>query len=315
MKVPEATFGQIEMGGIKTADSDVSVPDEEMALENFTEETELELPELPGIEMIRRIQRKKAINGAIVSMLIWGVINIGIWFFFGAEDREFLSKLSTTDGGLNYLMYGNLALGIGLIAFGLLGGALRNRAAVLFDGFSLISIGIWNSTNTFVAMSVLGNYGYTIQHSMFDTAWIILGICQIGWGFKQLLRLEDLGRIGNEDCDKDEISAAEKDLFTILNAPADPGEGRIKFTERKSSWLPFSSDTIKHYTVWLRETDALCVEGGASEVFTLERVRIDAGGEIANPVVMTREGGAGTFSMALDEESLEVVNNWMRTAV
>ena len=81
----------------------------------------------------------------------------------GAESREFLGELSDPSGGIYFLLYGGLVLGIAMLSFAALGVLTRFSGTILLDGVSLIAVGLWNLTTDFIAMWALRPYGYTVE--------------------------------------------------------------------------------------------------------------------------------------------------------
>lgn len=136
---------------------------------------------------------QKSVNSAISILLIWGIINIIAWFFWGADDRsKLLSRFSDIKPLLWILIYGGLLIGISQVLFGGIGLIFRHPFFVLINGYFLLLIGSMNAAGEFLAIPALKEYGYILSMSdvikNLNYMWVGVGVMQIFWG---------LGSLGN----------------------------------------------------------------------------------------------------------------------
>ena len=175
---------------------------------------------------IKAIAKDGAVKGAIGSLLAWGGINLGAWFLLGTENRNFLSSLPNPSDEINILIYGVAVIGAAMLLFAALGALTRASFTIVLDGLSLIGVGGWNIAYDFFANEVLRPYGYKIETP--GTMWIILGVCQLVWGFRQFGHFKKIASWSDSKCDPIEFGQTKQSLSSLSKEAEDLEQGRIK---------------------------------------------------------------------------------------
>ncbi len=223
---------------------------------------------LPRIEAVAREAASKSAAG---SLALWGVINTGAWLFLGRENRAFLSTLTDTPtGGMWYLLYGSLAFGVAMLVCAAFGYATRNPATILLNGFALMTIGISNTVNDFVANQVMRPYGYQVERV--QVLWIVLGLSQIVWGWRQFSTYARTRDWSPADMSPDDMVEMRNRLRAFCGLQPNAADGVIKATATTGGVLGmgFMSQTVS-YTGKLLDDTALMVSNGLDTYFELER--------------------------------------------
>lgn len=162
----------------------------------------LNLQELPEDRLLRSILLDKATTGAIRSLLIWGMINLGVWYMFYEDTMSTLSKIKTPPGTFDTFIYGGAVIGICMLVFGMLGAVTRSSIVGWLDGISLLVVGVWNICHDFGLADAVRPYGYTMKQP--STIWIMLGIGQLVWGGEAEFSIHELGRQAERHCSSGE---------------------------------------------------------------------------------------------------------------
>jgi hypothetical protein len=192
------------------------------------ENTELKQVSKGMLPAIRSVAGANVIKSAINSLLIWGGINLGGWLLLGRESLDSLKGLSgaSIDPGMFILAYGAAIIGLAMLIFAVVGFLTRSPIVVLLDSFALMGVGAWNIIHDFFAMSVLEPYGYTIEKP--SVFWIILGLCQVVWGFREFLRFKKILLWSKAKNIPAELKPAEQALINFIKEPEDLERGRLK---------------------------------------------------------------------------------------
>lgn len=223
-----------------------------------------------GISRIQSVSRDESVQRAVNSLALWGVINIGVWFFLGKENREFLNSFTLT-GEIYFLLYGGLIIGLTMFAFSFIGFVTRSSATIIFDGVSLIAVGIFNILYDFIAISALKEYGYIIDKP--NTIWIILGLSQIVWGYRQLSFFGRLSGWKPAKLRKSEIHEIKKTLGSnFINQLENNRTGILKATIsfKGPFGMDFMSET-NNYTGKIIENCIIMVSSKFNDCFIIEQ--------------------------------------------
>ena len=279
------------------------------------------LENLPKLNVLRALVFDRAINGAIISLILWGVINLGAWLFLSQQEDETLRNIRVLapPGTFDIYIYGGAIIGGAMLFFGLLGAATRTTIVGWLNGFSLVGVGIWNLVHDFALNDAVQPYGYTVDTS--NPIWLVLGISQIIWGARELFKFHTLGAKPKG------VSRAEKNftrtkLAPILKAPASPAEGRLKFVLNTSQGFPFFAQKTESFTMWLLPDSALCVEQSFGQCFEVERAPLKAkkleaqvtkikGKQVILPIDVQDQEGRDR-KLPLDSASIAALNEWLR---
>ena len=256
--------------------------------------TPISLASLPAI---RQIAREGAVKSSSRSLLAWGAINLAAWLIFGGQNGDFLSNLSDSDPNIHILMYGGLFIGAAMLFFGLVGAASGLSLTILLDGLSLFGVGLWNVGQDFFAMSALQPYGYTIEKP--GVFWIILGMCQIMWGcreIKRFTRMSAWDTAGVPEAEKETIKGA---IAALVQKPEDITAGRVKgsITIRRPLGLDFLSRTDL-YSGQIDTENGVFISQRQDDCFALSRKSLTEGSF----------GQNGTVTLTLDEDQTREIS-------
>ncbi len=267
-----------------------------------------------GLPRIQSVTRDASVQGAVGSLAAWGAINVGAWFLLGVENREFLSRLtSNPTGGIYFLLYGGLILGMVMFVFAALGFTTRTSAAIFLDGLSLLAVGVWNIIHDFVAIVALRPYGYTVEKP--STIWIMLGICQVVWGFRQF---SSFGRIGSwSPAHMDSSGLQElKKLLRHFVEMAEQTDNRIikaSITSKGPLGFDFMSRTTQ-YTGRLLDDFALMVSAKLDDCFAIDRKGM-SNASFSDSGILKVEVEGDTKEMAINTPSIILLKKWSGTPV
>jgi len=127
------------------------------------------------LPMVFRGARDSAVRESALRLAAWGAANMALWFVLGREGRERGGGSIAT----MLLLYGGFVISAAMLAFAAFG-AMRKRQTltILLDGAALTIVGLWNIGHIF---SLSGEVSST-------AIWVMIGICQIGWGRGQLAK-------------------------------------------------------------------------------------------------------------------------------
>ncbi len=264
---------------------------------------EANIKKLPGDLLLKAILSDKAVTGAVGSLLFWGIINLAAWFYFKQDMMSALIGINAPDDAFNTLLYGGAVISISMLVLGLAGVAARTRIICWMDGISLLVLGIWNLAHNFLLTAALKPYGYTIENP--GVFWIILGIIQIIWGIRQLLRFKSSGAMPPGITSTVKNNTREK-LRRMVQTPVSIKKGRLKFSI--TGGFPFHKK--KHFTMWLLPHKALCIENELNDYFEIVRKSL-RGGYFADKRVVINDSNNITRKLEFEPSSLSGFNNWL----
>ncbi len=220
---------------------------------------------------IAAIARDGVVKSAVKSLSAWGIINIVGWLTLTGKFREQLAKLS---GALDnptaqVLLYGVLLIAGLMLVFAVLGAVTSHQFTILLDGASLCFIGVWNIIHDFLLVSVIAPYGYTIQPSVF---WILLGICQLIWGYRQFGRYSVVASWPRDRVSSEEKGNVRAALTNLLREPDSVHAGRITGTRTIRGPLGlYPLDRVVRYFGELTDDCALIVSQGMDDFLCIDR--------------------------------------------
>lgn len=222
-----------------------------------------------NLPLIRAVARRGAVQGAVGSLAAWGVVNIGAWFLLGGENRQLLGELSNPSDGIYFVLYSGLVLGSIMLAFAALGFVTRASGTILLDGFSLIGVGLCNIAYDFVAIAALKPYGYTMEKP--SPIWIMLGISQVIWGFRQFFCFSRMVTWSVARARGDVLHDARKHLQSVVTR-SEGGEGGVvkaSMTVNGPLGLSFLSKTTQ-YTGIVLEKLVIMISTKLDDCFTID---------------------------------------------
>ena len=301
MNTPHAQKKTLEQ--IPVSEVQSPLPAKQQAKSEAENVYEANLKKLPDDLLLKAILFNKAIAGAIGSLLFWGIINLGAWFFFKPDMTSVFRRINAPAGTFDILLYGGAVISITMLIFGLAGVATRTRIIGWMDGVSLLFIGGWNLAHDFLLMSVVKSYGYTIEKP--GTFWIILGIVQIIWGARQLLRFKSPGGMPSGIKSNAKNNTREK-LRRMVQTPVSRKTGRLKF----SITCGFPFHRKKYFTMWLLPHKAFCLENGLNEYFEIERKAL-RGEYFSDLRVVIKDRNNITRKLDFKASSLSGFNSWL----
>jgi len=249
-----------------------------------------------GLARIQRVVQLGAVQGAAISLLVWGAINIAGWAFFGEQSRQIVAGITDNPTGDLWLaLYASLILGVGLLAFGLAGLLTRAYITVFLDGLSLIAIGIWNIAGDFVAINALRPYGYTLNNV--SQLVIILGVFQLIWGFRRLGAFWRFGRWSPQRMRGSEVTDLRRRLQGLVKTPESIESGIINASYTAST-LGFLAQTT-YYTGALLDDSAVLVSNSLDDCFTFDRAAFKGARlTVSNATDIQIEGKKKTLEIA-----------------
>jgi hypothetical protein len=257
---------------------------------------------------IKAIAKDGAVKGAIGSLLAWGGINLGAWFLLGTETRNLLSSLPNPSDELTILIYGGAVIGAAMLLFAAIGALTRAAFTIFLDGLSLIGVGGWNLAHDFLANDALRPYGYKIESP--GTMWIILGVCQLVWGFRQFGHFKKIASWSGAICDPIEFGQTKQFLSSLSKEAEDLPKGRIKAstTIKGPLGLGVFDKTIQYFG-WLSSDRLYLVSVGMDDCISIEK-------EAATNAVYGAKGAMsvrtdrGNFSLSLGALSVMAIKGW-----
>ena len=255
------------------------------------------------IPTLHSVVRERAVKGSIYSLLIWGTINLGFWLFLGADDRRFLSALPRASTDIFLLANGGAIIGASMLLLGTLGMLIRVPAVLLFDGVSLLLVGMWNAAFDFLAMSALQRYGYSVKPGM--TVWIMLGASQFIWGLRQLLRYRRVSSWSGAAVPQHEMEQFKRALSARVKQPQDASVGRLQATIHLRGIVAQTED----YVGWIDSDCAIFVSRRLDNCFVIEK-------STAQHLTSGKNGtlrlatDAGMKSITFEPQSLAALQRW-----
>lgn len=258
---------------------------------------------------IRAIACDGAVKASTGSLFIWGAINLGAWIILGAESRDFLAGLSNPSDDIYVLLYGTAVIGAVMLLFGLIGATLRLSLTALLDGVSLLAIGLWNITHDFFAMAALRPYGYTIEKP--STMWIILGICQLVWGFREFAKFGRIVRWGGAHISASDKDTAKQALSSLIKQSEDLASGCIKasMTINGPLGLDILSKTEQYFGQISDET-AILVTNSMDNYFSINKKSMFGATWGERGVLTVYCGDDKTRTISLGSLSVFALKSW-----
>jgi hypothetical protein len=258
----------------------------------------------PWVDSIRAAMRSSAVdvNGAITSLLVWGAINLGAWVIFGGADRDFLLRLSRTNMGILLLAYAGAIIGVVMLIFAVFGYLTKSRVVVLLDGISLIGVGVWNIIFDFLAMFILGPYGYKVNRDFFSFMWMYLGIFQLIWGGRQIRRFWVFG-LGISEVER---KRTRNFLEGFVKEPVSPEVGRLELSFVDTGKLAGE----KLYSVQLFADRAFCIGKGLTDFFVIEKATVLQWDWLINKTIVAVDFYGDRKTIFLNEPSLRAFKDW-----
>ncbi len=279
--------------------------------------------ELPEKRLINTILRDKSIPTASESLIVWGSIDLVMWFVQHVKIVDLLSKIDILSGGtFTFILYGGCIIAVGMLAFGVFGQVTKSTLVGYLNGIVLIAVGLWNFNFNNALANAVRLYGYELTEKGFNI-FEILGLFQCIWG---LLQIYSFWRFGFQP--RGMNKAAKDDALTrlqkITRSPAKPDAGRFKITI-PTSLLQSLYAGIRHggtYTVWLLPYKACCLHDKLDDYFEYDR-RAIAGLQFNNSIEYlmnrdikiqfdTRLIKFKKHSIVLGESALKSFNDWLR---
>jgi len=262
--------------------------------------------DLPDRSIINAIVFDAAIASASGSLLLWGAINLGTWFFFRADNMAMFTRINAPDGTFDLFLYGGGVIGACMLIFGAVGATTKTVITGWLDGLSLLGVGIWNLLHDILLADAIRPYGYKMEQP--GTLWLMLGVSQLVWGGKQLHRFSTMGTkpIGVTSEVK---TAASKKLKEMIKLAGDPAAGRLKFSITCRHNFPFFNETTDHYTMWLMKDRALCLEHDMKRVIQFERVSLKSKNFQGSVIPLVDTNGC-TWRLAFEKTSLAPFAAW-----
>ena len=269
-----------------------------------------------GYPGIQAVVQDVNIHSAIISLAIWGGINIVAWFFLGAKNREFLNGLTANPTLEIYiLIYGPLILGAVIFVFAVFGLTTRSLTTILLNGYSLMVVGILNIIYDFVAIDALRPYGYTYEGP--SIIWIILGLCQMVWGYRQISLFGQTERWSPAHLTNSELHKLKGILQQFVSTEENTEEGILKaklLTKSPIGMEPFNTllSTSTQYTGILLDDFVLIISTKLDGCLAIERKTMsqesfgfcDLGGDIEVKV----EGSTKTLIFTYNSGTF--LENW-----
>jgi len=278
--------------------------------------------ELPETRIINAILRDKSIPTASESLLVWGSINLMMWFVQYGKIVALLSKIGALSGTFTFFIYGGCVIAVGMLAFGIFGQVTKSTLVGYLNGIALVAAGLWNLNFDNALDNAVRLYGYELIEKGFNI-FEVLGLFQCIWG---LLQIYGFWRFGFQPrgINKAVKNDALAKLQEITRSPAKPEAGRFKLTIPTSS-LQLLLPGVRRggtYTVWLLPYKACCLHDNLDDYFEYDR-RAMAGLQFNGSVEYQMNEDVkiqiGTSSIKFKENSivlkgsaLKSFNEWLR---
>ncbi|HYA88471.1 MAG TPA: hypothetical protein VEI57_15565 [Nitrospirota bacterium] len=283
--------------------------------------------ELPDRRIINTILRDKSIPSAIEWLLVWGTINLLMWFVQHVKIVDLLTKIQAFSEILVFFMYGGCVIAVGMLAIGIFGQVTKSSMVGYLSGIALFAAGLWNVNFDSALANEIRLYGYNLVEKGFNI-FKLLGLFQCIWG---LLQVYSFWRFGFQPrrLTKAAKEEALSKLREITRSPANPDAGRFKLTIPTSllqSLLQSVIPGMKHggmYTVWLLPHKACCVHDQLDDYFEYDRralagLQCNAHAEDLTNGDIKIQMDTGLIKMikrsiVLNGSALKSVNAWVRT--
>jgi len=271
--------------------------------------------------MISGIVRDRAIPGASESLLVWGSVNLLMWFVQYGKIVQLFIRIDALSGTFTFVMYGGCVIAVCMLAFGVVGQVTKSSLVGHVHGIALVAAGLWNLYFEKALADAVRSFGYTLVEKGFDL-FGLLGLFQILWGLLQLYGFWRFGFQpgGMSKTSKDEALAKVRE---IIQSPAKPEAGRFKVTI-PASFVRSLIPGVRRggaYTVWLLPRKACWLHDNLEDYFEYDR-RALAGLHVSDNGMHQRKGDVkiqiGTklnpwkgTSMVLDESAFKAFHEWL----
>jgi ssDNA-binding Zn-finger/Zn-ribbon topoisomerase 1/uncharacterized Zn finger protein (UPF0148 family) len=260
------------------------------------------------LSIVKSVARENTIKAATISLLVWGAINLASFYLFGTENRDFLKGLPNPSTEINLLIYGTAIIGIIMLLAGLINVIVKFPLVVMFNGFALIAVGIWNISHDFLVISALKPYGYDIREFS-STFWYLLGLCQVGWGlyqFGRFWKIMTYFKVQNLDRSDMEINRIKQTISHFVKKPEDVEKGILKASMTVDS-LP-SAKTI-YFTGQLFDDKVIFISENRDDCFCLEKKSVLKASFGTNGSMSFHEGKSKKI-ISLNSPSLSTIKVW-----
>jgi hypothetical protein len=259
------------------------------------------------MELMKAILHETAIRHATTSLLVWGVINLGVWFLQRGEFESLLLSLRNPSGEIYILVYGGAFIGGFMLLFSLVGALTKHPIAVFLNGASLVVVGVWNMAYIFLAIDALIPYGYTVTHTSLDNLWVMLGLCQLIWGYREIRHFTSLSP--RRETSELERNQARQTLERFVKQPPTPETGHLEFSVMKSTF-PIFVEFGRLYSVQLLPDRAVCIAKNLSDLFVVEKKTAPLWEwKIQNKIRLVDDAD-NRRTVQLKEPSLTAFNTW-----
>ena len=263
-----------------------------------------------GIPILQTVLIKSNIQGSIISLAVWGILNTAAWFFFGAENREFVKSFNHISSGLYFLLYGGLVIGTAQLACAVYGFLNPSKSIINLDGLSLIIIGTWNTTSIFVAASVLSNYGYYFETSITDFLFFMLGATQITWGVKQFKKFKRFSTWSQAKLNDDRIKTSNEQLNTFIKNGESDEDSIIELIHLKFNIFMGGNQEVKH-TGRPIDDSLIFFPNDLEEYFIVDRKKINLKHKKENKYIADLLIYEKNKKFNINGSSATILNNWL----
>ena len=263
---------------------------------------------MPSRELMKAILHETAITHATTSLFVWGVINLGVWLLQRSEFETLLLSLRNPSGEIYILAYGGAFIGGLMLLFSLVGALTKHPIAVFLNGASLVVVGVWNMVYIFLAMDALIPYGYTITHTFLDNMWMMLGLCQLIWGYREIRHFTSLSPTrGTSELERKQ---ARQTLERFVKTPPTPEDGHLEFSVMKKTVPLFLPEFGQPYSVQLLPDRAVCIAKNLGDFFVVEKKTTPQWEwKIRNEIRLVDDAG-NRRTVQPKEPSLTAFNTW-----
>ncbi len=249
------------------------------------------------LSAIEVITKNGAVKGAIISLSVWGTINLGAWYILGRNNLDFLAKINNPSPDLQIVFYGSAIIGLIMLLFAAIGVITRAAFTISLNGLSLIGVGVWNLIFDEFANSSLRPYGYIINSDT-STIWYVLGVSQLVWGFRQLARFDMVSLWANAKCSSSEVVSTKKYLTSLMKESERFEHGRIKAYRNNIQ-----------YVGWFSGENIMLVSTSMNDfVLITKEIALNATFKANGKMGITTDRGYVT--LWLDEPSLLEIKDW-----
>lgn len=164
---------------------------------------------IPGPDILERNEAQASpgeqddalIKRSVGLIVIWAVINLGLWLVMGAQDRTLLAqRFPNPNTWLWLAVYGLPVINVPFLFIGVLGAMYKPRLIILAGGVFLLLIGAWNLGHDALAVHGLKYHGIHVNWQALNQGstpiWYFLGVMQLYWGVRDINKYAKTGREG-----------------------------------------------------------------------------------------------------------------------